>query len=100
MGNNTRAFPEGNARLAAAVIAVEKERLVQVIMKGYGDVKLAGSGELVPGEITLHAEGWVAVAPIPPSDEGELRWFPSQQVAEVIWRKNLAVRPPRPPRSA
>jgi hypothetical protein len=69
---------------------------VQIIMKGYGEVKLTSTGELVPGEITIHAEGWVAVAPMPPADRSEVRWFPNWQVAEVIWRKSLAIRPSRP----
>lgn len=67
---------------------------MEVIQKGYGEVKLAGSDEVVAGEITLHAEGWVAVVPVP-SSEGESRWFPTYQVAEVTWRKSMAVRPPR-----
>ena len=46
---------------------------------------------MVAGEITLHQEGWVAVASVPPSDAGELRWFPNERVAELVWRKNLAV---------
>lgn len=65
---------------------------MEIIQKGYGDVRLAGSGEIVSGEITLHAEGWVAVTPVPPSEEGGIRWFPNAQVAEVVWRKNLAMR--------
>jgi len=72
---------------------------VQIIMKGYGEVKLAATGESVAGEITLYTEGWVAVAPIPPEDRAEVRWFPNWQVAEVIWRKSLAVRQGRPERS-
>ena len=68
---------------------------MNVIMKGYGEIKLAGSGEVVGGEITLHAEGWVAVAPVPPAEDGEVRWFPNAQVAELVWRKSLAVRPRR-----
>ena len=50
---------------------------MHVIMKGYGEIKLVGSDEVVAGEITLHQEGWVAVASVPPSDAGELRWFPN-----------------------
>jgi hypothetical protein len=46
---------------------------------------------VVAGEITLHQEGWVAVASVPPSDAGELRWFPNERVAELVWRKSLAV---------
>ena len=73
---------------------------MQVIMKGYGEVKLATKDESVAGEITIHAEGWVAVAAVPPSAQGEVRWFPNQQVVEVVWRKSLAVRPTRPPAPA
>ncbi len=64
---------------------------MNIIMKGYGEIKLVGSGEAVQGEITLHEEGWVAVAPIPPGEDGEVRWFPNEQVAELVWRKSLAV---------
>lgn len=64
---------------------------MQIIMKGYGDVKLTSTGELVPGEITLFTEGWVAVAPVPPADKADVRWFPNWQIAEVIWRKSLAM---------
>ena len=68
---------------------------MQVIMKGYGELKLANN-ESVSGEITLYQEGWVVVAPVPPADRSEVRWFPVQQVQEVVWRKSLALRPPRP----
>jgi hypothetical protein len=64
---------------------------VHVIMKGYGEIKLVGSDEVVAGEITLHQEGWVAVVSMPPSEADELRWFPNERVAELVWRKNLAV---------
>lgn len=59
-------------------------------MKGYGEVKLTGSGEVASGEITLYEEGWVAVAPVPPEEGGEVRWFPNERVAELVWRKSLA----------
>lgn len=68
---------------------------MQIIMKGFGEVKLHGGGELVAGEITLHAEGWIAVTPIPPSSGEAVRWFPNQAVAEIIWRKSMALRPPK-----
>ncbi len=64
-----------------------------IIQKGYGDVKLAG-GEVLQGEITLYSEGWIAVTAIPPAEQGELRWYPRERVAEVIWRKSVAVRRP------
>jgi len=66
---------------------------VTIIQKGYGDVKLT-DGEALQGEITLYAEGWVAVTPVPPSEAGELRWFPQQRVSELTWRKSVAVRRP------
>jgi len=66
---------------------------VVIIQKSYGEIKLVGSGEVIAGEITLHAEGWVAVVAVPPSPEQEPRWFPNQQVAEVVWRKSVAMRP-------
>jgi hypothetical protein len=66
---------------------------VQLIQKGYGEVRLV-AGESVTGEISMFAEGWIAVAPVPPSRErAEVRWFPNQQVAELVWRKSLAMRP-------
>ena len=64
---------------------------MNIIMKGYGEITLAGRGETVQGEITLHEEGWVAVVPIPPGEGEEVRWFPNEQVAELVWRKSLAV---------
>ena len=64
-----------------------------IIQKGYGDVKLAGSEEVISGEITVHAEGWVAVSAFPPSPEQDLRWFPNHRVAEITWRKSVAMRP-------
>ena len=81
-----------NARRSGAIDTVPEELFVNVIQKGYGEVKLIGSGEVLQGEITLHAEGWIAVAPMPPEEDGEVRWFPNQQVAELVWRKSLAVR--------
>lgn len=69
---------------------------MHVIMKGYGEIKLVGTDEVVAGEITLHQEGWVAVVAMPPSEAGELRWFPNERVAELVWRKNLAVQQRRP----
>ena len=68
---------------------------MHVIMKGYGEVKLVSSGEVVQGEVTLYEEGWLAVAPVPGSGEGEIKWFPNQQVAELVWRKSLAMSPRR-----
>lgn len=64
-----------------------------IIQKGYGDVKLA-EGEVLQGEITLYAEGWVAVTAVPPAEQGEPRWFPQERVSEVVWRKSVAVRRP------
>ena len=64
-----------------------------IIQKGYGDVKLAG-GEVLQGEITLYGEGWISVTPVPPPQQGELRWFPQERVAEVVWRKSVAIRRP------
>jgi len=69
---------------------------VNVIQKGYGEIKLTDGGELVAGEITINAEGWVAVTPVPQSEEQPIRWFPVHRVAELVWRKNLAVRGARP----
>jgi hypothetical protein len=66
---------------------------VTIIQKGYGDVKLL-DGTVLQGEITLFGEGWVAVAPVPPAEQGELRWCPRERVAEVVWRKSVAVRRP------
>jgi len=63
---------------------------VNVIQKGYAEVTLLEEKEVVQGEVTLYAEGWVAIAPVS-SDEGkETRWFPIQRVAELVWRKSLA----------
>jgi hypothetical protein len=64
-----------------------------IIQKGYGDVKLL-DGEVVQGEITLFAEGWISVTAVPPVEQGELRWCPRERVAEVVWRKSVAVRRP------
>jgi len=66
---------------------------VIIIQKGYGDVKVT-DGEVLQGEITLYGEGWVAVTAVPPTEQGELRWFPQERVLEVIWRKSVAVRRP------
>ncbi len=62
-----------------------------VIQKGYGQIKLEDSDEVISGEITIHAEGWVAVNALPPSPENEPRWFPIHRVAEVVWRKDVAM---------
>jgi hypothetical protein len=67
---------------------------VEVIQKGYGELKLVDGGEAVEGEITLHAEGWIAVVPVPPAEGREARWFPIHRVAELVWRKQIAMRPP------
>ena len=64
-----------------------------IIQKGYGDVKLA-DGEVLQGEITLYGEGWVSVTAIPPAEQGELHWYPDARVAEIVWRKSVAVRRP------
>lgn len=63
-----------------------------VIQRGYGELKLLSSGDVVAGEIILHAEGWVAVTSVPSSGEPETRWFPNHCVAEIIWRKSVAMR--------
>ena len=63
-----------------------------IIQKGYGELKVV-TGEAISGEITLHGEGWVAVSALPPSPDQEPRWFPDHQVAEIIWRKSVAMRP-------
>ncbi|MCJ7822442.1 MAG: hypothetical protein MUQ26_05075 [Armatimonadetes bacterium] len=47
---------------------------MNIIQKGYGEVKLVG-GEVLTGEITLYAEGWVAVSGAQASEEGP-SWFP------------------------
>lgn len=67
---------------------------MEIIQKGYGEVKLA-SGEALEGEITLYAEGWLAVAPVQPSEGEDVRWFPYERVAELAWRKSIAVRRPQ-----
>lgn len=63
-----------------------------VIQRGYGELKLLHSGETVTGEITLHAEGWVSVTTASSSEEAETRWFPDHCVAEIVWRKSVAMR--------
>lgn len=87
--------PRGRGQYNADAEMPREELPVEVIQKGYGEVKLAGGGESLLGEITLHAEGWVAVAPVPPSPDAEVRWFPTCQVAEVIWRKSVALQRPK-----
>ena len=67
---------------------------MEIIQKGYGEVKLV-SGEALQGEITLYAERWLAVAPVPPAEEADVRWFPQEQVSELAWRKSIAVRRPQ-----
>ena len=67
---------------------------MEIIQKGYGEVKLV-SGEALQGEITMYAEAWLAVAPIPPAEDADVRWFPCPQVAELVWRKSIAVRRPQ-----
>lgn len=64
-----------------------------IIQKGYGDVTLI-SGETLQGEVTLYAEGWIAVVAIPPVEGAELRWVPRERVTEVIWKKYTAIRRP------
>jgi hypothetical protein len=70
----------------------DKELPVNVIQKGYGEVKLDG-GDVLTGEIILYAEGWVAVSAVQGTEEG-IRWFPKERVAEVAWKKSVAVRRP------
>ena len=65
-----------------------------VIQKGYGVVKVVEGGEVVEGEVTLYGEGWVAAAPVSHEDNGESRWFPNDQIAELVWRKSIATRRP------
>jgi hypothetical protein len=65
---------------------------VEVIQKGYGEVRLKDPEEVLAGEITLHAEGWVAVVAVPPDAEADRRWFPVHRVAEVVWKKSVAMR--------
>ena len=64
---------------------------MEIIQKGYGEVKLV-SGEALEGEITMYAEAWLAVAPVAPAEDADVRWFPYAQVAELVWRKSMAVR--------
>lgn len=65
---------------------------MEIIQKGYGEVKLLDPEEVLAGEITLHAEGWVAIISIPPDPEADRRWFPVHRVAEVVWKKSVAMR--------
>lgn len=68
---------------------------MNVIQKGYGEVKLS-EGVTLRGEITLYAEGWLAVTPMPPAEEEEgPRWFPREKVSELVWRKSIAVQRPQ-----
>ncbi len=32
---------------------------------------------------------------VPGSGEGDVKWFPNHQVAELVWRKSLAMSPRR-----
>ena len=68
---------------------------MNVIQKGYGEIRLADSKESLEGEITLHAEGWVAFKPMPNAEDDEPHWIPNARVHEVIWKKSLAVRRPK-----
>jgi hypothetical protein len=70
-----------------------KERQVNIIQKGYGEVKLP-DGEKLQGEITLYAEGWLAVTPVRADEQDGARWFPREKIAELAWRKSIAVRRP------
>lgn len=63
---------------------------MNIIQKGYGELKLEG-GELLTGEITMYAEGWVAISAAQGTEEGP-RWFPHERVFEVAWKKSIAVR--------
>ena len=65
---------------------------MEIIQKGYGEAKILGSEEVISGEITLHKEGWVAISPMPPDPSGDRRWFPMQRVAEIVWKKSVAMR--------
>ncbi len=65
---------------------------MEIIQKGYGEVHLQDPEEIVSGEITVHNEGWVAVVIVPPSPEDDRRWFPTHRIAEIIWRKSVAMR--------
>ncbi len=67
---------------------------MNVIQKGYGEVKVSG-GKTLQGEVTLYAEGWLAVAPVPPSQDEDTCWFPREQVVELVWRKSIAVQRPK-----
>jgi hypothetical protein len=67
---------------------------VTIVQKGYGTIKVGAGDEVVPGKITLYADGWVAVAPLPPAEDGEARWFPSARVHELVWQKSLATTRP------
>jgi hypothetical protein len=67
---------------------------VTIVQKGYGAIKLLGGGEVVQGELTLYAEGWVAVMPVSPTPDDEPRWFPNERIEELVWRKSLATRRP------
>ena len=68
---------------------------MNVIQKGHGEIRLADSEESLEGEITLHAEGWVAFRPMSNSEDDEPRWIPNARVHEIIWKKSLAVRRPK-----
>jgi hypothetical protein len=65
---------------------------VTTIQKGYGEIKLVGTDEVLQGEITIYAESWVSVSPVHPSEGEPTRWFPSHRVAELAWRKSIATR--------
>lgn len=65
---------------------------MEIIQKGYGEVKLTNPDETLAGEITLHAEGWLAFTALPPDPEADRRWFPLHRVSEVIWKKSVAMR--------
>jgi hypothetical protein len=67
-----------------------KATRVEIIQKGYGEVRLHSPEEVVSGEITIHAEGWVALVTIPPNPDNDKRWFPIHRVAEIVWRKSVA----------
>ncbi len=66
---------------------------MNIIQKGYGEVKLS-EGATLQGEITLYAEGWLAVTLMPPAEEEGARWFPREKVSELVWRKSIAVQRP------
>lgn len=67
---------------------------MNIIQKGYGEVKLS-EGQTLEGEVTLYAEGWLAVTPVPPDEQDGARWFPREKVAQLVWRKSIAVRRPQ-----